>query len=80
MNLGFHPIFTITNRITQWADPRRMGLGFQEVATLSEARVLKMGCRALILGACQAALDKVVEKSRLMPLPVILSSFQPQAM
>jgi Fic family protein len=48
---GFHPTFTITNRITSGLTIIERARGFLEAATLSEAWVREMGRRALILEA-----------------------------
>ena len=51
MSKGFHPIFTITNRITAGLTRIERVRGFLEAATLSDAWVREMGRRALILEA-----------------------------
>jgi Fic family protein len=51
MKEGFHPIFTITNRITAGLTHIERARGFLEAAELSEAWVREMGHRALILEA-----------------------------
>jgi Fic family protein len=51
MTEGFHPTFTITNRITSELTIIERARGFLEAATLSEAWVREMGHRALILEA-----------------------------
>ena len=51
MTEGFHPTFTITNRITSGLTIIERARGFLEAATLSEAWVREMGHRALILEA-----------------------------
>ena len=51
MTKGFHPTFTITNRITAGLTRIERARGFLEAATLSEAWVREMGRRALILEA-----------------------------
>lgn len=51
MTKGFHPIFTITNRITAGLTRIERARGFLEAATLSDAWVREMGRRALILEA-----------------------------
>ena len=51
MSKGFHPNFTITNRISTQLARIERARGFLEAATLSEAWVQEMGRRALILEA-----------------------------
>ena len=51
MTKGFHPAFTITNRITSALTIIERARGFLEAATLSEAWLREMGHRALILEA-----------------------------
>ena len=51
MTKGFHPTFTITNRITSGLTIIERARGFLEAAALSEAWVREMGHRALILEA-----------------------------
>jgi Fic family protein len=51
MTKSFHPIFTITNRITAGLTRIERARGFLEAAALSEAWVQQMGHRALILEA-----------------------------
>lgn len=51
MTKGFHPIFTITNRITAGLTHIERARGFLEAATLSEDWVREMGRRALVLEA-----------------------------
>jgi hypothetical protein len=51
MTKGFHPAFTITNRITSGMTRIERARGFLEAATLSDAWVREMGRRALILEA-----------------------------
>ena len=51
MSKGFHPIFTITNRITAGLTLIERARGFLEAATLSENWVREMGNRALVLEA-----------------------------
>lgn len=51
MTKGFHPNFTITNRITAGLTRIERARGFLEAATLSEVWVREMGRRALILEA-----------------------------
>jgi len=48
---NFHPIFTITNRITAGLTRIERARGFLEAATLSDTWVREMGRRALILEA-----------------------------
>ncbi len=51
MSKGFHPTFTITNRMTSGLTIIERARGFLEAATLSEDWVREMGRRALILEA-----------------------------
>jgi Fic family protein len=51
MTKGFHPTFTITNRITSGLTIIERARGFLEAAALSEAWVREVGRRALILEA-----------------------------
>jgi len=51
MTRGFNPVFTITNRITAGLTGIERARGFLDAATLSEAWVNEMGCRALVLEA-----------------------------
>ena len=51
MTKGFHPTFTITNRITSGLTIIERARGFLEAAALPEAWVREVGRRALILEA-----------------------------
>jgi Fic family protein len=51
MTLGFHPRFTITNRLTEALTRIERVRGFLEAATLSENWIREMGERALVLEA-----------------------------
>jgi len=51
MKQGFHPRFTITNRLTEALTRIERARGFLEAATLSEDWIREMGERALVLEA-----------------------------
>jgi len=81
MTQGFHPRFTITNRITEALTRIERARGFLEAATLSEEWVREMGQRALVLEAhhtthiegTQLTLDQA-ERLR-KPTPTMCGSF-----